>query len=108
MELKKEKFDEKSCGVVLFRENDGQREYLILHYPSGHWDFPKGHVESIDKTEEETALRELEEESGIKSVELIDGFRERITYSYKRKGVISSKQVIFFIGKTKERKVTLS
>ena len=37
-------YDEKSCGVVLFREKDGITLYLLLHYPSGHWDLPKGHV----------------------------------------------------------------
>ena len=61
--------DEKSCGVVLFRE-DPRREYLILHYPGGHLDFAKGHVEKgEERAEKRTALRELEEETGIKTVE---------------------------------------
>ena len=35
---------ETSCGVVLV--NFGS--ILLLQYPQGHWDFPKGHVEQGD------------------------------------------------------------
>ena len=53
---------EHSAGVVLFRQMKDYREYLLLHYPSGHFDFPKGHLEE-DETEREAAFRELEEEN---------------------------------------------
>ena len=56
------KYDEKSCGIVLFREEEGTRQFLLLHYPSGHWDLAKGHVEE-GETEHETATRELLEET---------------------------------------------
>jgi len=66
--------DEKSCGVVLFRENSltnsdkAERLYLLLHYPSGHIDFPKGHVEPGEENDEHfTAHREVTEETGIKT-----------------------------------------
>ncbi len=36
---------EKSVGAVIFRKSDGAVMYLLLHYPSGHWDFSKGHME---------------------------------------------------------------
>ena len=36
---------EKSCGIVVFHRKDEECEFLLLHYPEGHWDLPKGHVE---------------------------------------------------------------
>ena len=60
----------------------------------GHWDFPKGHVEA-EETEQETALREVYEEAGLK-VELREGFREEIGYVDEINNV--HKTVVFFIG----------
>ncbi len=108
VEENKNIFDEKSCGIVLFREGNNQRLYLVLKYPSGHFDFPKGHVETIDKSMHETALRELEEETGISEVEFIDGYEEPISYIYKKKGKPSNKQVVFFLAKTKTKSVKIS
>ena len=103
--------DEKSCGVVLFRKkepNDPTREYLILHYPSGHFDLAKGHVEDFDESEYETAARELEEETGITNIEFSPDFREEIHYRYRKKGQPSLKQVVFFLAETEEKEVTIS
>lgn len=76
---------EVSVGCVLFRLSpDGTREYLILQYPSGHFDFPKGHIEA-GETEEDTLRRETEEETGI---EELDVFPERVSirYFYEARG----------------------
>ena len=61
---------ETSCGVVLV--NFGS--ILLLQYPQGHWDFPKGHVEDNDADRKATAGRELGEETGITDIEFVDGF----------------------------------
>jgi len=100
--------EEISAGVLVYREEE-QIKYLLLHYPAGHWDFPKGHVEE-DESMEETALRELKEETGINEgeVELKDGFRETIDYLYKKRGELSHKKVIFFLGKTEKEEVEIS
>lgn len=103
-----EEFDEKSCGIILFREGKSERLFLLLHYPSGHWDFPKGHVEQYDKTEQDTAKRELLEETGISQVEILDGYREPMNYTYLRDKKPSNKQVIFFLAKTGQEDVTIS
>jgi bis(5'-nucleosidyl)-tetraphosphatase len=97
---------EKSCGVVVFREVFGRRYYLLLHYEEGHWDFPKGHVEE-GESEIATALRELEEETGIKDAALVL-FRERIEYFYTRKGKKMHKEVYFFLARTVVSEVELS
>ena len=101
---------EKSCGLVVFNSN----KILLLKYSvnntqgeGGHWDFPKGHVEQ-NETELETALRELEEETGISKVEIIDNFRHSISYTFSRRSESISKEVIFFLASTVEKRVTLS
>ena len=58
---------ETSCGVVLV--NFGS--ILLLQYPQGHWDFPKGHIEDEDVDHMATAARELAEETGISDIEFI-------------------------------------
>lgn len=101
------KYDEKSCGIVVYREKDGINLYLILHYPSGHWDLAKGHVEE-GETEQQTAARELLEETGIADINFVAYFREEISYQYRRNKKISNKQVVFFLARTKLEKVKLS
>ncbi|MDA1060638.1 MAG: bis(5'-nucleosyl)-tetraphosphatase [bacterium] len=101
------KYDEKSCGLVLFRDDDGKRFFLLLHYPGGHWDFPKGHVEK-DEEEKETASRELLEETGISDPVYVEGFREEVSYRYWKKVRRSNKQVVFFLAKTEMKDIKIS
>lgn len=75
---------ETSVGAVVFRVVVGERKYLLLHYPSGHFDFAKGHVEA-GETEEMTLRRETEEESGIKDLHVLP-HRISIRYFYIAKG----------------------
>lgn len=85
---------EKSCGAVVYRrEGESTHVLLLKHKYGGHWGFPKGHVECGEQ-ENETALREVREETGL-SIELVDGFRE--TVEYKPKPNIQ-KQVVYFLG----------
>jgi len=99
--------NEKSCGAVVYSKVNSEPIYLLLQYEAGHWDFVKGNVEA-GETEHETAVRELKEETGISDVKFIDGFRESITYFYKRKGSTVHKEVIFFLMEIKTTKIQLS
>ena len=84
----------KSCGVIPFRDNSGRNEYLILKQTNGCWSFPKGHMEA-GETEEQTAHRELYEESGLSAALIPDA---RIAYEYDISPV-TRKQVVLFSGK---------
>ena len=95
---------ETSCGVVLV--NYGT--VLLLQYPQGHWDLPKGHVEEDDADRTSTMRRELAEETGIQSVTLLNGFEERSEYTFRHKGKLKQKQVYWYIAETEEMDVTLS
>ena len=92
---------EKSCGNIVFKKENGVLKVLLIHHNLGHYGMPKGHVE-LGETEEETALREVFEETGISSY-IIDGFREMITYSPKENVI---KDVIYFVGEANDFKTT--
>ena len=81
--------------------------YLLLKYEAGHWDFVKGNVEPSE-SEKATVLRELKEETGIVATQTIEGFRERISYFYRRQGSTVHKEVVFFLIEADTKKVTLS
>ena len=53
---------EKDKILVIKRSKDEETK-------QGHWDLPGGHVDDEDKSIEKGALRELEEETGLKSTE---------------------------------------
>ncbi len=94
---------EKSCGAIIYRiREDGVIEYLILYqHRSGTWSVPKGHI-AAGETEEETALREIREETGL-HVSLIDGFRKEMSYTVSAK---ASKNVVIFLARS-EGELTL-
>ena len=94
---------EKSCGAVIYREYKDEIQYLIIsHQGDGHWCFPKGHVEKKE-TEEETAIREVREETGLK-VKLFTDFRKQIRYNPKEN---VDKEVVFFLAKAKDKAVDI-
>jgi len=99
--------EQKSAGIVLFRNASNKNEFLLLNYPQGHWDFIKGKVEQ-GETPHETASRETKEETGISDIEFIDGFEESVEYNFKFKNEDILKIVVFFLAKTNEKKITLS
>ncbi len=109
---------EKSSGVVIFRKDSSAKiYYLLLNYQQGHWDFPKGHIEK-GETEEAAAKREVEEETGIKELVIIRGFREFIKWFFKRtydlkkeeknKAPLIFKTAVFFLAETKAEEIKIS
>lgn len=87
-------------------KSDGNH-FLILNYPTGHWDFVKGKIEHGEDLHQ-TAVRETKEETGISDLEFIDGFEEKINYNFQFDGELIEKEVVFFLAKTKTHKVKIS
>ena len=97
---------ERSAGAILFRK-EKKPIFLLLHYEAKHWDFPKGNIEKGEK-DQDTVKREIKEETGIKDVEIIPDFKEKIQYYFKFKSELINKTVIFYLAKTKTKQVKLS
>jgi len=55
-----------------------------------------------------TVVRELREETGITDARFIEGFREEISYFYRREGRTVYKEVIFFLIQSKDSNVKVS
>ena len=99
--------EETSAGIVLFRKEDSKNLFLLLHYPSGHWDFVKGKMEKGESIQE-TAVRETEEETGIKDVKFLENFPLDIENYIQYQGELVHKKVVFFLAETKEAEVKIS
>ena len=99
--------EETSAGVVLFRKEDSKILFLLLHYPSGHWDFVKGKMEEGESTHE-TAVRETKEETGITDVNFVEGFEEWIEYNFQYQKELVHKKVVFFLAETTTKEVNIS
>ena len=99
--------EERSAGVVIFKENEQGINYLLLNYPSGHWDFAKGRIEDNESVKD-AAIRETREETGITDLEFIMDFEEKIEYHFQFEGKLIHKQVVFFLAKTKITDVKVS
>jgi bis(5'-nucleosidyl)-tetraphosphatase len=105
---------ERSAGAVIFRREGDKIYYLLLHYPGAshraekdYWDFPKGHIEKGEKIED-TVKREIFEETNLKEIEILPGFKETISYYFKFQGKNILKFVTFFLVETKEKEVKIS
>lgn len=99
--------EETSAGAIVIHRSDGTVKYLILHYPAGHWDFPKGNVEK-GESDLDAAIREISEETGLTDLKIINGFKKRIQYYYKRGDQLVKKTVTFYLAESKTKDVKLS
>ncbi len=99
--------EETSAGIILFRKEDSKILFLLLHYPSGHWDFVKGKIEDGESTHE-TAIREAKEETGITDIIFLKNFEEWIKYDFQYQGELVHKKVVFFLAETKTKEVMIS
>ncbi len=92
-----------SAGGIVFqkkKESREQIEILLCQHSQNHgWGFPKGLIGDTKKGEskEETAIREVEEETGAKA-EIIKAL-EPVTYWYKWKNETVKKTVYYYIMK---------
>jgi 8-oxo-dGTP pyrophosphatase MutT (NUDIX family) len=99
--------EETSAGIVIFRKENSKNLFLLLRYPSGHWDFVKGKMEK-DESTHETAVRETKEETGITNIMFLENFEEWIEYNFQFQGELVQKKVVFFLAETKTKEVEIS
>ena len=98
---------EYSCGAVVFTRIGGEPHYLLVRQTGqreGCHGFPKGHMEP-GETEEQTALREIYEEVGLR-VRLLEGFRSVTEYPLPLLPD-TRKRVTFFLAEYENQDVTI-
>ena len=99
--------DEKSCGAIVFTYEDRIRKYVIIRGTGmyqGFCGFPKGHMEA-GETEQETALREVKEETGLE-VKLLEGFRETDEHFLAREGRPNDRKTnVYFLAEYCEQNI---
>ncbi len=98
--------NEISAGAVIFRKKS-RLQFLLLHYPSGHWDFVKGKIE-VNENPNQTTIRETKEETGITDLDFVNGFEESVEYEFQYDGELIHKKVIFFLAKTNAVEIKIS
>ncbi|OGY46153.1 MAG: hypothetical protein A3J62_00610 [Candidatus Buchananbacteria bacterium RIFCSPHIGHO2_02_FULL_38_8] len=103
---------EKTIGIITFKREGKSIKYLLLHHGGEYWNFPKGRQE-LGEDELTSALRELKEETGIVSVDIIEGFYDEYDYDFDseiKDGIKEKvyKHAVFFLGEVKEEVVKIS
>lgn len=61
---------EHSAGGVVFKQAPRGMQIALIKDPFGHWTFAKGHIEP-GETLEQTAVRETQEEMGLRSLRVV-------------------------------------
>lgn len=101
-----------SAGFIVYRKGEKETEFLILYHRGGYWNFPKGKIESEERSFE-TAVRELKEETGIErnEIKIIPNFKTSEKFAFwKNTGNKNSrvfKIVIFYLAETKKEKISI-
>jgi 8-oxo-dGTP pyrophosphatase MutT (NUDIX family) len=99
-------------GAGLTRTN-AEIKFLILYHGHNYWNFPKGKIESEEKSFQ-TALREVKEETGLSRNDLKfnEYFKTYEKFVFWRrlgnKNVKVFKIVIFYLAETKKSQIKVS
>jgi diadenosine hexaphosphate hydrolase (ATP-forming) len=74
---------EPTAGGIVFRRTDDEKvEILLIQDAKDRWTIPKGHIEE-GETAKQTAAREIGEEAGLTSVDVLD-WLGKIHFRYRR------------------------
>lgn len=104
-----------SAGIIVYRWTERGPRFLLLYRDKGVWDFPRGRMESGERSWE-TAFREVEEETGLKASDLKiqQNFKVFERFPYQRRSPDDKttqpvfKIVIFYLAETDQEQVVLS
>jgi len=102
---------EVSAGAIIFKRDKEIKYLLLFRKGSEHfrplWGFPRGKIEE-NETDMDAAKREIEEETGLKDIKILENFREKLNWFYRRDGRIIYKESIFYLAESKSSDVKIS
>ncbi len=98
-----------SAGAVLYKKNKDETRFLLLYHGGDYWNFPKGKM-NRKESEQDTALREIEEETGIarSCIRILPQFHRIQRYIYRFQGKTIYKIVVFFLAEILRGEVHIS
>lgn len=95
---------EKSAGSIIYYLNkESKPVFLFLQntLKTTYLEVPKGKIEG-DESVEETAKREVAEETGLNHLKIIPGFKYDLQWFFRLKGEIIKKQAVYLLAKISE------
>ena len=98
-----------SAGVIIFRRTKEGPKFLLLYHGGNYWNFPKGRIESAERSWE-AAVREVHEKTGIylKDLHFKRGFRTSERFVMRGYGERAFKIVIFYLAEAHHPQVKIS
>ncbi len=107
-----------SAGFIVFRRTSEGIKFLVLYHGHNYWNFPKGKIESEERSLE-AAFRETREESGLgrHDLRLVSNFKVYQKFSFRsrahRGGKAQEPQnifkiVIFYLAETRNSHIRIS
>jgi len=98
-----------SAGIVVYRKTQEGPKILILYHGHNYWNFPKGKIESEERSFQ-AALRETREETGLtrRDLRLSRGFKAYERFTFKRSGKSIYKIVIFYLAETNKPDIKIT
>lgn len=91
-----------SYGIIPIKKNRAQWRFLMVLHQSGFWAFPKGHPEP-EETHEQTAIRELKEETNLSVVKFFSDKTFKESYIYHFNKELINKTVYYYIAEVRGR-----
>jgi bis(5'-nucleosidyl)-tetraphosphatase len=89
--------EEKSFGTIALKKIEGiWYTFLVKNKSGNHWGFPKGHANE-DESFQETAIRELEEETNLKFIKYLSENTLEEKYTFFRENQKIFKTVLYYL-----------
>jgi 8-oxo-dGTP pyrophosphatase MutT (NUDIX family) len=94
---------QKSAGAIIYYLDEKNKpNFLLLQNTlrKTYWEFPKGKIEDNENIEK-TVRREVEEETNLRDIKIIRGFKHFLKWFYQFGGKTIFKEAVYLIAKIK-------
>ncbi len=95
-----------SAGGVVIKKERGRPKVLLIKDGYGRWTWAKGHIEK-GESPEAAAVREISEETGLKSLEIVQRLGEQEYFFFLKGERIFKKVYVFLIRSSAREKLKI-